>query len=92
MSGIVICLNICVGHVKVEASRDGLDREWRVMGQGIREDVTSSDLDCLLEKIMLQNDEPRFPCRSVTNDILPVLKDLLNSSSTSMNIKVWTGF
>jgi len=61
------------------------------MGQGIRKDVTSGDLDGLLEKIMLENDEARVPCRSVANDILPVLKDLLNSGSASVNIKVYNG-
>jgi hypothetical protein len=60
------------------------------MGQGIREDITSGDLDCLLEKIMLENDEAGVPCRSVANDILPVLKYLLNIGSTTMNVEVYT--
>jgi len=62
------------------------------MGQGIRKDVTSGDLNGLLEKIMLENDETRIPCRSVADDILPVLKDLLNGGSARMDIKVYNDF
>ena len=62
------------------------------MGQSIREDVTSGDLNSLFEEIMLKNDEPRVPCCSVANDILPVLKDLLNSGKTTMDIEVYNIF
>lgn len=62
------------------------------MGQSIREDVTSGNLNGLFKEIMFKNDEPRTPRCGVANDILPVLKDLLNSNSTSMDIEVYDIF
>jgi hypothetical protein len=52
-------------------------------------DVTSGDIDRLLEQVMLKNDEPSVDLTSIANDLLPVLKDLLDSNRTARNVKIW---
>ena len=61
---------------------DRFDSERRLAGKSIWKDVTGSNFDSLLEKVVLEDDESGIHGRDVAHDVVPVIKNFLNAYVT----------
>lgn len=85
---VVVSLNVCVRHRLVEALNHGLDVEGGLVRERVRENITSGDIDGLLEQIVLEDNEAVVNCSRVANDALPVVEDLFRRDGTAVDIEV----
>lgn len=58
------------------------------MSQSVRKDVPSGNFHRLFEKIMFENNESGIDNGHVSENVFPVLEDLLDGSKATMDIKV----
>jgi hypothetical protein len=87
---VVVSLNISVLHRFVEAADNWFDFELGVrMSKSIGEDVSGCHLHRLLEQIVLKHDEPGVDSGGIPKDVFPVLKDLLRSDGTGVDVEVY---
>ena len=59
------------------------------MGQSIGKNVARGDFDSLFEKVMFKNDETSLSRCRIVDDVLPIIKDLLGRSNSTMNVKIY---
>jgi len=85
---VIVRLDIRVGHVQVAALNDGLDRERWIVSQSIGKDVSSGNFHRLLEKVVFKNDKAALDSGGVAKDVFPVLENLLDGRSATMNVEV----
>lgn len=64
---------------------------WRGAGESIGQNVSSSNLDRLLEKVVFEDDETGIEGRGIAKNKLPVLQDLARRDSSRMDVVVWKG-
>ena len=77
MSGIVVGLDVRVRKRLVQARDDGLESQFRIgTGKSIGQNISSSNLDRLLEKVVFKDDETGAHRRGVAHNVLPVLQNL----------------
>lgn len=55
---VIVGLDVGIRELEVQALRDRLDGELGGVREGVRQNVSGSNFDSLLEEIVLENDEP----------------------------------
>ena len=86
--GVVVRLEIRIVERLAQASDDRLDLERRLVRERIGEDVTSGDVDRLLEEIVLENDETSVDGGRVADDVLPVVEHLGRGREAAGDVEI----
>lgn len=73
VSLVVVSLDVSVTKGFLHASDDWLDGERWFMGQRVGENVSCSNFNRLLEKIVFQNNKARVASRYIAENVFPVL-------------------
>lgn len=79
VSLIVVSLNVCIGKGLVQARNNRFNVE--IAGLSIWENVSRSNLDRLLEKIMFQNNKASLQGTCISDDIFPVVQNIPHGSA-----------
>jgi hypothetical protein len=58
------------------------------MGQRIRKNITSGEVHSLLEQVMFEHNKPSVECSDISENVIPVLKNLINVCEVASDIKV----
>jgi len=61
------------------------------MGKSIGQNVSSSNLNRLLVKIVFEGDESGVERRGVAKNVIPVLQNLSGCDSSCVDVEVWKG-
>jgi len=64
---------------------------WRGAGESIGQNVSGSNLDRLLEKVVFEDDETGIEGRGIAKNKFPVLQNLARCDSSRVDVEVWKG-
>ena len=86
---VVISFNVRICERLVQATDDGLKIQlWVSTSKSVGKDISSGNLDGLLEKIVFEDDETSVQRRNIPHDVFPVLDNLGRCNSSRMDIEV----
>jgi len=85
---VVVGLQVCIIERLVETLDDGHETELGLEGQSVGNDISSSQLDSLFEKIMFENDETGIDRSSIIENSLEIRENLRSRHQASGNVKV----
>lgn len=64
---------------------------WICTGKSVGQDISSGNLNGLLEKVVLEDDETSVQRRGVGKNVLPILQNLARRDSSCMNVVICEG-
>jgi hypothetical protein len=89
VSRIVVGLDVRICERLVQAGDDGLKSQlWICTGKSVGQDISSGNLNGLLEKVMFEDDETSVQRRSVGKDVLPILQNLARGDSSCVDVVI----
>ena len=86
---IIVSLDVSICERLVQAADDGLKVQlWVGTSESVGQDVSSGNLDGLLEKIVFEDDETGVQRRSIAENVFPIHEDLGSCDSSRMDVEV----
>ena len=89
VSRVVVGLDVRIRERLVQAVNDGLKGQlWGGTSESVGQDVSSGNLDGLLEKVVCEDDETSIQRRGIAKNELPVLQNLASCDSPRVDVEV----
>ena len=85
---VIVRFNVRIRQRLRETGNDWLNLEWRLMGQGVRQNVARGHFDGLFKEIVFEDDETGAARRHVLENVAPVLKDALDGCLAIVNVEI----
>lgn len=89
MTSVVVRLDVSVGKGHLQALDDGGHVVLGLVGQGLGQDISRSNVNSLLEQIVLKNDKTGVDFCRVAHDKVPVVQYLVDIDTAPRNTPVW---